>query len=81
MTPVVVDTDVVSFLFKNHPIGLRYDPELAGRVALISFMTVAELEAIAVVTSVSQPVHRCAVQPGPMPEGSTYSCGASIIFE
>ena len=44
MTPVVVDTDVVSFLFKNHPIGLRYDPELAGRVALISFMTVAELE-------------------------------------
>jgi hypothetical protein len=44
MTPVVVDTDVVSFLFKNHPIGLLYDPELAGRVGLISFMTVAELE-------------------------------------
>jgi hypothetical protein len=44
MTQIVVDTDVVSFLFKNHPIGLRYDPELAGRVALISFMTVAELE-------------------------------------
>ena len=44
MTQIVVDTDVVSFLFKNHPIGLRYDPDLAGRVALISFMTVAELE-------------------------------------
>jgi tRNA(fMet)-specific endonuclease VapC len=44
MTAVVVDTDVISFLFKNHPIGLRYDPELAGRVAVISFMTVAELE-------------------------------------
>jgi predicted nucleic acid-binding protein len=44
MTQIVVDTDVVSFLFKNHPIGLRYDPELAGRVALISFMTVAEIE-------------------------------------
>jgi tRNA(fMet)-specific endonuclease VapC len=44
MKRIVVDTDVVSFLFKNHPIGLRYDPELAGRVALISFMTVAELE-------------------------------------
>jgi len=43
MTQVVVDTDVVSFLFKNHPIGLRYDPELAGRVALISFMTVARV--------------------------------------
>ena len=39
-----IDTDVVSFLFKNHPIGLRYDPELAGRVALILFMTVAEVE-------------------------------------
>jgi predicted nucleic acid-binding protein len=44
MSPIVVDTDVLSFLFKNHPIGRRYDPELAGRVALISFMTVAELE-------------------------------------
>ncbi len=44
MTQIVVDTDVVSFLFKNHPIGLRYDPELTGRVALISFMTVAEVE-------------------------------------
>ena len=44
MNRVVVDTDVVSFLFKNHPIGNRYDPELAGGIALISFMTVAELE-------------------------------------
>jgi predicted nucleic acid-binding protein len=44
MTQIVVDTDVVSFLFKNHPLALRYDPELAGRVALISFMTVAEVE-------------------------------------
>ncbi len=44
MTEVVVDTDVVSFLFKNHPLGFRYDPELAGRVPLISFMTVAEVE-------------------------------------
>ncbi len=44
MTGVVVDTDVVSFLFKNHPIGQRYDPELEDRMALISFMTLAELE-------------------------------------
>ena len=44
MTDVVVDTDVVSFLLKDHPIGYRYDPELADRVTLISFMTVAELE-------------------------------------
>ena len=46
MNRVVVDTDVVSFLFKNHPIGNRYDPELAGRIPLISFMTVAELETL-----------------------------------
>src|SRR5438874_1664609 len=44
MNHVVVDTDVVSFLFKNHPIGKRYDSELVGRIPLISFMTVAELE-------------------------------------
>lgn len=44
MNRVVVDTDVVSFLFKNHPIGNRYDPEVAGRIPLLSFMTVAELE-------------------------------------
>ncbi len=44
MTEVVVDTDVVSFIFKNHPIGSRYDPELLERVTLISFMTVAEME-------------------------------------
>lgn len=44
MSQVVVDTDVVSFRFKNHPIGNRCSSELAGRVLLISFMTVAELE-------------------------------------
>ncbi len=44
MTEAVVDTDVVSFIFKNHPIGSLYDPELAERVTLISFMTVAEVE-------------------------------------
>jgi predicted nucleic acid-binding protein len=44
MTKVVADTDVVSYVFKNHPFGSRYDPELAGRITLISFMTVAEIE-------------------------------------
>ena len=43
MTEIIVDTDVLSFLFKNHPIGQLYDPDLAGRAAGISFMTVAEL--------------------------------------
>ena len=44
MTGVIVDTDVVSFLFKNHPIGQLYGAELAGRAAGVSFMTVAEVE-------------------------------------
>ena len=44
MNRAVVDTDIVSFLFKNHTLGYRYDAELSGRVPLISFMTVAELE-------------------------------------
>jgi tRNA(fMet)-specific endonuclease VapC len=43
VTQVVVDTDVVSFLFKNHPIGQLYDSDLVDQVALISFMTLAEI--------------------------------------
>jgi len=37
MTRVVVDTDVASFIFKNHSIGARYEPDLAGCTLLISF--------------------------------------------
>jgi predicted nucleic acid-binding protein len=44
MTPCVVDTDVVSFLFKNDSRAQQYLPYLAGRQLLISFMTEAELE-------------------------------------
>jgi tRNA(fMet)-specific endonuclease VapC len=44
MSRVVVDTDVVSFIFKNHPIGAIYESDLAGRTLLISFMTQAELD-------------------------------------
>ncbi len=44
MSSVVVDTDVVSYLFKNHPIGALYDTDLSGRTLLISFMTLAELD-------------------------------------
>ncbi len=35
MTSVIVDTDVVSYVFKNHPFGSRYDAELTGRIPLI----------------------------------------------
>ena len=37
MTEITVDTDVLSFLFKNHPIGQLYDADVAGRAAGISF--------------------------------------------
>jgi hypothetical protein len=43
MSSVVVDADVVSFVFKNHPIGRQYDAGLADRTLIVSFMTLAEL--------------------------------------
>ena len=44
MTPVVVDTDVVSFLFKDDSRAQLYLPLMRSRDLLISFMTEAELE-------------------------------------
>ena len=44
MTPVVVDTDVVSFLFKNDSRAQLYLPLMRNRDLLVSFMTDAELE-------------------------------------
>ena len=44
MKPIVVDTDVVSFLFKNDSRAQIYLPHLYDRQWLISFMTEAELE-------------------------------------
>jgi predicted nucleic acid-binding protein len=44
MTPVVLDTDVVSFLFKSDSRASNYIPHLHGHQWLISFMTEAELE-------------------------------------
>src|SRR5262245_29986092 len=44
MTSVVLDTDVVSFLFKNDTRAQSYLPHLRDRQWLISFMTEAELE-------------------------------------
>jgi hypothetical protein len=41
---VVVDADVVSFLFKNHSLAQQYLPEPAGCVPILSFMTLAELD-------------------------------------
>ena len=72
MSSVVVDTDVISFLFKNHPIGSRYDPELAGRSLPISFMTLAELDRWAIQARRDRAVS-LNVQP---PSGATLCSGA-----
>jgi tRNA(fMet)-specific endonuclease VapC len=42
-TVVIVDTDVVSFLFKGDTRAQLYRPHLEGRTLALSFMTVAEL--------------------------------------
>ncbi len=43
MQIVVVDTDVVSFLFKQDTRSVSYEAHLAGKDMIISFMTLAEL--------------------------------------
>ena len=43
-TPVVVDTDVVSFLFKSHSHAPTYQAILAGRALAVSLFTLAEIE-------------------------------------
>jgi tRNA(fMet)-specific endonuclease VapC len=40
----IVDTDVVSMLFKGDSRAFAYRPHLSGRLLGISFMTLAELE-------------------------------------
>ncbi len=44
MSAVVVDTDVVSYLFKSHSIAFQYLSDIKDRAAIVSFMTVAELD-------------------------------------
>jgi predicted nucleic acid-binding protein len=51
MTPVVLDTDVVSFLFKGDSRAQYYVPHLRDRQWLISFMSEAELEQWALLSS------------------------------
>src|ERR1039457_3643805 len=43
-TPAIVDTDVVSFLFKNHSLAPAYQAILAGRPLAVSLITLAEIE-------------------------------------
>ena len=44
ITPVVVDTDVISFIFKDHPLAPAYQAILAGRSLTVSLITLAEIE-------------------------------------
>ena len=43
MSTLLLDTDVFSFLFKDHPLAEAYRPHVRGHMLAISFMTVAEL--------------------------------------
>jgi predicted nucleic acid-binding protein len=43
MRQLVVDTDVVSYIFKRHPSAPRYVQALRGNDPVISFMTLAEV--------------------------------------
>jgi predicted nucleic acid-binding protein len=43
MSPVVVDTDVASYIFKWHPSGQRYLDVMRGSELILSFMSVAEM--------------------------------------
>jgi tRNA(fMet)-specific endonuclease VapC len=40
---LVLDTDVVSYLYRRDPRSVPYRPIIAGKVGLLSFQTVAEL--------------------------------------
>ncbi len=44
MATVVVDTDVVSFLLKRDTRSEIYKPRLQGKLLVLSFMTIAELD-------------------------------------
>ena len=41
---VVIDTDVISYLFKGDTRGNLYQPHLDNKLGVLSFMTVAELD-------------------------------------
>jgi predicted nucleic acid-binding protein len=43
MSPVVVDTEVASYIIKWHPSGQRYLESMRGAELILSFMSVAEM--------------------------------------
>jgi tRNA(fMet)-specific endonuclease VapC len=55
MSDAVIDTDVVSLLFKRDTRAEAYKRHLVGRTLVVSFMTVAELEAWALIRNWGEP--------------------------
>jgi predicted nucleic acid-binding protein len=55
VTPVVVDTDVLSFIFEQYTRAALYLPDLENRAVMISFMTEAEMERWALQAGWTQP--------------------------
>jgi hypothetical protein len=43
MKQLVVDTDVISYIFKWHPLAAHYVDLLTGKEPVISFTTLAEM--------------------------------------
>ena len=43
MHPLVLDTDVFSFLFKNDTRAELYRPQLTGKLLCVCFQTIAEV--------------------------------------
>lgn len=48
MRAMVVDTDVVSYIYKKVTRAAKYEPHLVNAITSISFMTLAEMERWAV---------------------------------
>jgi predicted nucleic acid-binding protein len=54
---VVVDTNVVSYIFKRDTRGTLYKPHIEGRLAIVAAQTLAELEAMPLMNGWGQRRH------------------------
>lgn len=58
ITSVVVDTDVVSYIFKGDTRANLYTPHLADKLSVLSFMTIAELDCWSIQNSLGEAKRR-----------------------
>ena len=40
---ILLDTNIVSYIFRKHPLGEKYKPHIEGRLLFVSFITPAEM--------------------------------------